>query len=170
MENVFTSMPADARVWVYASSRKLSAAETTAIKAKADAFVTGWTAHQLQLRASFDILFDTFLVFMVDENVNAVSGCGIDKSVNFVKELEQETGITFFNRLQIEYLAENGELVTGNKQSVIEAYNNGNINDDTRFINKNVLTKAAFDSSFIIPFKQSWVYQQVSSGQPAGGL
>ena len=80
-------MPSDARVWVYQSNTILSDAEVNTIKNEGAHFISDWAAHGSNLKASFDVLFNRFIVIAVDEQQATASGCSIDKSVKFVKEL-----------------------------------------------------------------------------------
>jgi hypothetical protein len=160
----FETMPTDAKAWIYAANRKLTPDEKNKINAKIKQFVSNWTAHEQQLKASIDVLHDLFFVIMVDENYNAVSGCGIDKSIHFMQEVEMEFNIKLFNRMQIELMSEN-EIIITSKSDAAKLYNEGKINDETIFLNKNITTKKEFDTNFIIPFNQSWAYQGIKNAQ-----
>ncbi len=153
----FDQMPDNARVWVYAANRTLSQTEQTEITAKAGAFVSGWTAHQQQLKASFAILNNVFLVIAVDENFNEVSGCGIDKSVHFMQEIDRAYNLNLFNRLQVELLID-GETILTNKQKLAVMLQEGKVNAQTIMFNKAINTKRDFDQQFQSTLDKSWVY------------
>jgi hypothetical protein len=91
------------RVWVYQSDRKLTADEAVQIQMHMDNFTRSWTAHNNQLKAKAEIRYNRFLVLIVDESQAGASGCSIDKSVNFMKQLEQEFGINLFDRFNLAY-------------------------------------------------------------------
>jgi hypothetical protein len=160
----FETMPADAKAWVYAANRKLTPEEIALVNNKAQVFVTSWTAHQQQLKASFDLLHEVFFVIMVDENMNEVSGCGIDKSIHFMKEMEKELNINLFNRLQVELLL-NDQVAILSKTEAQNLFNNQSVQEETPFFNKNISTKTEFDHTFMIPFNKSWVYQNKQKTQ-----
>ena len=155
----FDEMPTTSRVWVYAANRKLTEVEQLEITQKGQSFVSSWTAHQQQLRASFTILHNVFIVISVDEQVNDVSGCGIDKSIHFMQELEAAYELNLFNRLQVELWVNNDVLLT-NKQKTAVMLQEGTVNDQTKLFNKTVTTKAAFLSEFLISLGGSWVLPQ----------
>ena len=96
-------MPSDARVWVYQSNTVLSDVEVNAIKNDGAGFIAEWAAHGASLKASFDILFCRFIVIAVDEQQALATGCSIDKSVKFVKELEQKYNLNLFDRMPVSY-------------------------------------------------------------------
>jgi len=153
-------MPSDAKAWVYASNRKFTAAEQSQIIAGASAFTSNWISHGKSLKATFDILHDTFLILMVDENVNPVGGCGTDDSIHFMQEIERTFDVKLFNRMQVELMYEN-EIIITSKADATKLYNEGKISDDTIFFNKVVSNKKDFDNSFKIPYSKSWAFQGV---------
>lgn len=160
----FEQMPPNARLWVYAANRKLNSTEQELITAKGVDFVMGWTAHQQQLKAAFTILHDIFLVIAVDENHNEVSGCGIDKSVHFMQEIDREYNINLFNRIQIELLV-NDDVMLTNKQKLAVMLQEGAVNEQTIMFNKTVTNKDSFDTHFQLTLSQSWVYPSLKALQ-----
>ena len=154
MQTIHT-MPADARVWVYQSNRKLNDTEVTAIQKAGAAFIAEWAAHGASLKASFDVLDNLFVVIGVDEQQALASGCSIDKSVRFIKELEQQLNLNFFDRLRIAYV-DNNEIKTCGISTFEELAKSAKINHDTIVFNNMITTKAAFDSEWRVPAKNSW--------------
>ena len=160
----FKQIPATAKLWIYASNRKLTGLEQDSILAKGATFVTNWTAHQQQLKAAFSILHDVFLIVAVDENYNEVSGCGIDKSIHFMQDIDREYNLNLFNRLQIELFI-NNELLLTNKQKLAVLLQEGTVNDQTLVFNKTVTDKDSFDKYFQKKLGQSWVYPSLKALQ-----
>lgn len=167
MKVEFTTLPEDARVWIYAATQPLDANQQAQIQAAADEFTTNWTAHQMPLKAAFSIVHNQFLVFGVDVGHHDISGCGIDKSVHLVKKWEQELGLNLFNRIQIE-LWLNEKVLTTNKSGLVEMMASGEINAETLLFNKAVLTVGAFNHHFLIPLSSSWVYPQLINATAKG--
>jgi hypothetical protein len=154
---LYTEMPPESKVWVYAANRPLTELEGAEIKAAGDSFTQSWTAHNQQLKASFTILHNVFMVFMVDENHNEVSGCGIDKSVHFMQDLDKKHQLDVFNRLRLE-LWQNGSVIITNKQKLSVMLQEGDVNEQTFFFNKTISTKKQFDEQFQIQLSESWVF------------
>jgi hypothetical protein len=149
------NMPENARVWVYQSNRLLSEAEVSEAKQAGIHFLTDWSAHGASLKASFDILYNRFIVIAVDEQQAMASGCSIDKSVKFVKELEGQFGLNLFDRLQVAYRKEN-EILVSHLSEFEKLAQQGVINELTIVFNNMVSTKAAFDKEWEVPVKESW--------------
>lgn len=99
--NLFPELAANSKVWIYQSQVELSKDLQEAIQKNMNAFVENWAAHGAGLFARATILEDYFLVFAVDESQAKASGCSIDSSVRFVKELGNKLNIDFFNRLNV---------------------------------------------------------------------
>jgi len=82
----YQDLPSNSRVWVYQSEREFTSKELEFISEKAIDFIEKWTKHGSNLKGSFTIKYNQFLVLAVDEGFNNVSGCSIDSSVRFVHE------------------------------------------------------------------------------------
>jgi hypothetical protein len=158
--NAFENFPPDSKVWIYAADRLLTDAESHELQSAANQFTQSWTAHQNPLRASAIVLHNIFLVFCVDEHINQVSGCGIDKSVAFVKTWSSQLGVDFFNRTQIEVFDGNSFAIF-NFHSLNELYRKGIYHKETPVANKTLTTLADFRHSFQIPFEKSWFYSKI---------
>ena len=91
-------MPDHSRVWVYQANRPFSASETQAIENYLTPALTQWAAHGAGLNASYEIRFQQVIVIAVDETINAASGCSIDASTRWFKEMGAELDIDFFDR------------------------------------------------------------------------
>src|SRR3979411_169960 len=102
----------NSRVWVYQSNKKLTDEEVQQLQHQLDSFTIGWTAHNNQLKAKAEVRYNRFLILIVDETQAGASGCSIDKSVNFMKKLEQEFGINLFDRFNFAYRDGNQVLST----------------------------------------------------------
>jgi hypothetical protein len=153
--NTIKNMPTDARVWVFQSNRSLSDAEVKHIENSGLSFITNWSAHGASLKASFDVLYNRFVVIAVDEKQAMASGCSIDKSVHFVKDLETQLNLNFFDRMQVAYRTTN-EIVACSLSEFEKLASQNSVNATTIVFNNMVNTKASFDTEWEVPLKQSW--------------
>ncbi len=94
-------MPAHARAWVYKAARDLGQAEQRLIRERGAVFTATWAAHGAPLDACVDVLHDRFVVVAVDEAQAQASGCSIDKSVGFIKQLEQDLNLMLTDRMVV---------------------------------------------------------------------
>ena len=86
----FTELPDSSRVWIYQSNRSFSDLELQEITSKLEDFITQWTAHGANLKASFEIKYQRFITLALDQQLNPATGCSIDSSVRFIQDLEQK--------------------------------------------------------------------------------
>ncbi|MBK0380610.1 ABC transporter ATPase [Mucilaginibacter segetis] len=146
------------RVWIYQADHELSDAEAMQIQVLLDNFTTGWTAHNNQLKAAAQIRYNRFLILIVDESQAGASGCSIDKSVNFMKQLEQQFGINLFDRFNLAY-REGEEILSANRDEFEELLKQGQITADTIVFNNLVKDVTELQTRWEIPFKDSWHMQ-----------
>lgn len=151
----YNEMPDDARVWIYQSNIELSDDESEEINQSADDFIQRWTAHGSLLRAAFDIFYNRFLVFFVDEKQAMASGCSIDKSVKFIQEIEKAYELSLFDRLRVAYKDEK-DVKTCTLAEFEKLLMTGKINEDTIVFNNLISTKSEFDKDWEGPVKESW--------------
>ncbi|MFZ4798886.1 MAG: hypothetical protein ACOYMA_15405 [Bacteroidia bacterium] len=156
MINQFNQMPPNAKVWIYASDRSISPSQLAIINQKTVPFIQNWTAHQNQLKAEFAVLFHCFLVFMVDEGVHEISGCGIDKLTHLIREIDTETNLNLFNRMGVQLL-ENNEVIGMTKAEFLSKMATHDLSN-TKAFNNQVTNKTQFDLEWIIPTENAWYY------------
>ena len=99
----YKNLPNNSRVWIYQADREFTENEINFISEKAEDFINQWTRHGDDLKGSFTIKYNQFLVLAVDESFNNVSGCSIDSSVRFIKELENELKLDLMDKMNITF-------------------------------------------------------------------
>jgi hypothetical protein len=95
----FENFPDSCRLWVYNADRQLTSEESIEIQVLLNAFIQEWAAHGNALFGEGKVIDDRFIVLVVDEAQSAASGCSIDTSVRFIKELGAKFNVDFFDRL-----------------------------------------------------------------------
>ena len=148
----------NSRVWVYQADRKLSDSETQQIQIQLDNFATGWTAHNNQLKAKAEVRYNRFLILIVDEGQAGASGCSIDKSVRFIKELEQQFNINLLDRFNMAY-REGNEVLSAPRSGFEDLLKQGSINTNTIVFNNMVQDLKQLQTKWEVPFRDSWHMQ-----------
>ncbi len=156
------TFPADTRVWIYQADRNLNEYEILQCRNTLQSFSQQWTSHQMPLKATADIAYNRFIIFYVDESANEVSGCGIDKSVNLVKQIEQQLGVDFFNRTQIAY-QDNDEVKAFALADAKKLFAENVIHANTIIFNNLVNTKHELDSEWKQRLADSWLWKRLSA-------
>lgn len=151
----FNDMPAHSRVWIYQSEREFSSAETERIKSKAEGFVEQWTSHNTLMHASIEVFHNLFVVVCVDERTAPASGCGIDKSVRFVQELEKELQISLLDRMVVAY-RKDGKVLSCKLPGFGKLIEEKKAGEATIVFNNLVSTKGEMEKGWEVPLKESW--------------
>lgn len=99
--NIFPNLPDSSRIWIYQNQSPISEESQRLIQEKLNYFVSEWAAHGAQLYGESVILEDYFIILSVDETKTSASGCSIDSSVHFIKELAKEFNLNLFDRLNV---------------------------------------------------------------------
>lgn len=156
IENIlqqFNQYPENSRVWVYQADRILNNNEVDTIESALKSFVPSWAAHGKNLDASFAILFNTFVVLLVNESSEKASGCSIDSSVKVIKDLGQQLNVNFFDRFAIAFIqGEEFNCVTKEQfQHLV------NQNKENLWVFNNTIT-SFYDlkNNWLKPFEESW--------------
>lgn len=151
----YNVLPDTTRVWIYQANKPFPAEQVGQVTEEIRAFVESWTSHNRNLKAHGDLLHDRFVILMVDESSADASGCSIDKSVYFLKNLQAKYGVDLFDRMFFSF-KEGEEVITLNRSSFAQAYREGRINDDTLVFDTLVKNKAELDQALLKPLKDSW--------------
>jgi hypothetical protein len=156
MITTFENQPANARIWIYQASRNLTAQEETWLLEQLQSQLSQWAAHGEALQASAHIEYGRFVVLALNENLNAASGCSIDASTRWLKELGTALQLDFFDR-SLCYLTTTGLIENLTLSQIKEAIHNGIITDNTLIFNNLVKNKQELSSQWKQPASSSWL-------------
>ncbi len=149
------SFPDTSKVWIYASDKFIPDSQIESLQSFIVKFTKTWTSHSQSVKATGGVLHNYFIVLIVDEENNKPGGCSIDHSVRFIKSLESELKVDFFNRTLLYYLED--EIVKLiSKDDLSEAVRSGKIKEDTLFFDTLVSSKCEFQNSWLKPLNKSW--------------
>lgn len=143
------------RVWIYQSDKELTDKQASELLEILNKFAAEWTAHNHQLKAKAEIRYNRFIVLVVDESQAGASGCSIDKSVNFLKRIEQEFGINLFDRFNFAY-REGEHVLSTPRHQFEELLKAGKIGNNTIVFNNLIHTLGDLETNWEVPFKDSW--------------
>ncbi len=151
----FQELPETARVWIYQANRALNTAEIAQISSKLETFTSNWKRHGDDLKASFQLKYNQFIVIAVDENYNDVSGCSIDASVHVMREFEKEFDIDLFNKMNVSF--KDGENINTVSLKEFKDYAKlEKITNKTIVFNNMISSKAELESAWQVEASESW--------------
>ncbi|MEL6925777.1 MAG: hypothetical protein AAFO94_17155 [Bacteroidota bacterium] len=151
----YEELPDSTRVWIYQSSEPFDESQIAAIKQDISSFIAQWVSHNNALRAHGDLLHERFVILMVDESQAGASGCSIDKSVHFIKALEQKYGRNMFDRMNFSYLQQD-HIHTVPRDRFVELYEQGQINNRTLVFDNLVKNKLELETKWVKSLEDSW--------------
>ncbi|WP_430929083.1 ABC transporter ATPase [Polaribacter marinivivus] len=155
MYTPYKNLPNNSRVWIYQSNREFTEKELEFISTKAEEFINSWTRHGDDLKGSFTIKYNQFLVLAVDESFNNVSGCSIDASVHFIQALEKELQLNLMDKMNVTF--KNGNHINLVRLSDFQKFaKEHKITQETIVFNNMVATKEDFENSWEVTAKDSW--------------
>lgn len=143
------------RIWIYQSNRELTLKETEQLKSRLSNFTNQWAAHGKQLAARSEIRFNRFVILFLNEQMEAASGCSIDSSVRFLKEIERDLQIDLFDRMQIAFF-QGDEISAVSKEQFENLIQEGKINENTIVFDNTVANSDELSSRWQVPMKDSW--------------
>lgn len=151
----FQDLPDSSRIWIYQSNQEFSAEQIVKMETALKNFVEEWTRHGDDLKGSFTILHDHFIVLGVDESFKQVSGCSIDASTHIFKGFEEEFKLELFNKL-------NTAFRSGDHINIVplQEFNRfakeRKIDETTTVFNNMIQTKRELAEAWEVPAAQSW--------------
>ena len=151
----FNKMPDYARIWVYQADRNLSDTEVQYIQQTLDFQINSWAAHGAALVGAATVLHKRFVIVSVDENHNQVSGCSIDASTNWLKNLGAEMSLNFFDR-SVAYLHDE-EIKTVEMLKIKALVAEGIFTPNTMIFNNLVTNISEFNKSWNVSAGDSWM-------------
>jgi hypothetical protein len=143
------------RIWIYQANRILNIEEAKTLLEKMDKFTEQWTAHGKQLAAQALLKYNQFLIIRVNEALAKATGCSIDKSTDTLKQVQQELGLDFFDRMQIAYRDSEG-IKTVSRPEFEKLLESGKVDENTIVFNNMVGNSRELESNWEIPLKDSW--------------
>ncbi|HKX85722.1 MAG TPA: hypothetical protein VJL37_03555 [Flavobacterium sp.] len=151
----FDTLPLESRIWIYQSNRKFTDDEITEIEQAIQEFVSNWSAHGTSLEASYLIKYNRFIIFAVNQEVQAATGCSIDSSVQFIQNLESKYQVDLLDKMNVTF--KNGEFIA--HKTLLEFKKMAKdkaVSGSTIVFNNLINTIQEFNESWEIPAEESW--------------
>lgn len=151
----FDAIPEDAKVWIYPSSRKFYANEIERVEESVKEFVENWKTTDKNFTASYQILYNRFIVLMADDTENPLTNIDIDASVTFILALEQEYKVALLDRMNVCF--KQGEFVQyKDLKDFKKLLKNKAVTSKTIVFDNLINTKHDFEKFWEIPIEDSW--------------
>lgn len=140
------------RIWIYQADRFLTEQEVKIAQKELDDFTKLWTAHQHQLNAKAFVAFDLFVIIAVDENAYPATGCSIDKSVAFIKQLGEKLHTDLLQRTNLAWIEDNQIQI-----SRLDSLGEVSLHEGTLIFNNLVTNGHELKNNWIVRVSDSWL-------------
>lgn len=151
----FTSLPDDARVWIYQANRPFTQEELEQLKPQMNAFLSQWTAHGSDLSAGVDYPYNRFIIIGLNQENAAATGCSIDASVHFIQSIEKAFQIDLLDKMNVTF--KNGEfLAYKDLMAFKKMAKDKSVTKKTIVFNNLVTTVGEYREFWEIPASDSW--------------
>ena len=152
----FKLLSDSSKLWVFQSDKIISPSNQKILINEISPFLTDWSSHGAEIKSSFEIRYDLFLIISVDEEINSASGCSIDKLTNFIIQISNEIGVDFFNRLNVAYKSDSEKINLRNLSDFKTLISEGKINEESIVFNNLIKTKKDYIERWEVQLKNSW--------------
>ena len=154
----FESLPASARVWVFASDRALRGSEAESLLKEVDAFLAQWKAHGHPLTCAREWRDDRFLAIGVDPTAEQASGCSIDGLFRGLQSLERSLNTRLVAGGRVFYRDASGAPQVASRTEVPSK-----VSASTPVFDTSITAMSDYRSRFESPARESWVSSLLSS-------
>ena len=152
----FTEIDNEAKAWVYTSSKDFTKVQQGEIKKHAQVFLASWDSHGKIVKGSFQIIKNRFIAIFADTEGDTMCGRAQDRSVKFMKELEQILGVKLMDRMLVA-IQQNDQIVTLPFVELRSKIASKDVSTLTLFYNGLITSKKEFLSDWERPIDGSWL-------------
>lgn len=151
----FEKLPDTSKIWIYQSSRKFYTEEIAEITQKTEGFLNSWKDEGNPIIASYKIFYDRFLIFVVDQTLEALSVAAIDDSVGFIFTLQNTYEVELLDKLNVSF--KQGEFVQyKDLKEFQKLVKKKAVSEKTIVFNNLINTKEELENNWEIPITESW--------------
>jgi hypothetical protein len=143
------------RVWIYQSDKEFTPGQVNTFRELAEVFQQNWESHGKPVNGTMELFHNRFIVVFVDEKDEQSCGRSVDASVRFMKELEEELGVTLLDRMLVAY-RDGNKIASCTIAEFEKRIDEGQVNESTIVFNNTIHSMAEFNTAWEVPLRQSW--------------
>ena len=148
--------PNNSKIWIFSSNKPLNSNQTEIVSSILNKFFKNWTSHGKKLKSDFMVLYNYFIIVLVDENLFKASGCSIDLLVKEIIKIEEKLNIELMDKLNVKFF-QNKQIISVDVNTFKELIKKNIINHETLVFNNTINNFGEFKSKWKIPAKDSWL-------------
>lgn len=151
----FDALPETARVWFYQAHRDLTPQEQSILGMRLEKSLESWVTHGSPMKGSFTILHNRIVILAADIEFQTPSGCSVDSSTRWLKEIGRDFDVDFFDRC-IGYFGSNG-LTFFPYYVAKKEVEKGDLKADSQIINHQISNLKELKSNLYISASESFI-------------
>ena len=152
----FDQLSDEARIWVYQANRHLEDEKIKEILQRAHDFLAQWTSHGRPLQCSAESFYNQFLVLAVEESFQGTTGCAVDASIQFIRDLEQIFCVDFLSKTHITFRKNEKNFLVPLSQ--LQAHiQKGTVSDSTFVFDNTITKKKELACKWLMRADASWL-------------
>jgi hypothetical protein len=152
----FTSLPASARVWVFATEKPIAGPPAERLLSEVDHYLEQWRAHGHPLFCGRAWRDDRFLAVGVDQTDAYASGCSIDGLFRMLLSLQPVLGSTIVGGGQVHYRDATGDIRVASRDEFAALGATNTITDATPVFDVTVATAGEWRDRFETVVGRAW--------------
>lgn len=150
----FNTLSEEAKVWIYPSNRKFYPQEVEGLNEQLKTFVGGWKKEDDDFKASFQLKYNRFIIFSVEENAKLLNA-DIDIQVSFILQLQKQYEIELLDRMNVCF--KQGEYTQYKElKDFKKLIKNKAVTEKTIVFDNLIQTKQELESHWEVPISESW--------------
>ena len=161
----FSQLPADGRLWVFASDRPLGRDEAGVLLEEVDRFLDQWKAHGAPLRSARDWRDDRFLAIGIDPTAEQASGCSIDGLFRELQRLEGQLATTLLAGGRAFYRDDKGRVQLALRPEIGRLAAARVIGSDTPVLDTSLTSVGTYRERFERPARETWLGKLLDKAQ-----
>lgn len=151
------ALPEGSRVWVFAADRALTSEDVSRLSDVVVRVFGVWTKKSPGVHGAFEFREGRFLVVGADEREACVSGCGIDAMMQWVRQIEAESGLRLVDRMLVFWRDADGSVRSAHRTEFKRLLDAGAVGTATRVFDTAAARSDVFrDGRFELPLAESW--------------
>jgi hypothetical protein len=157
----FNQLSENARIWIYQSENELNTENQIIAGDFITNFINSWTSHGTEVKGSFQVLYNRFIIIASEVDNGGVSGCSIDKSVHAIQELSNHLGVNLIDRKICFWKGD--KIVSISTADIKKSVETGVLKPETIFFDHTVASIKDFNTRWQTPVSNSWLKRYFQS-------
>lgn len=151
----YNSLSDEAKVWIYPSSRKFYNTEIEEVEKLLKDFIDDWKKEDENFKASYQFLYNRFIVLVAENNESTLTNADLDHSVSFILKLQEKFDIALLDKMNVCF--KQGEYVQYKElKDFKKLIKNRAVTGKTIIFDNLVNNNHDFKNFWEIPIEDSW--------------